>query len=296
MKGPEGTEPDRSDSDDRDGSIRTVSRVLVPHTGTERAALDVACTIAQGYDADLLLLRPMVPPRSAPREAIEQQRHEQQQSVELVATELRDAHPAVTISSLVRSGSGIDSVLSGTVAERDIDLLVLPESLERAQALPFSGWTVRDLVRATDCDVVALNGAETMMGVASILVPLAGGPHSDLAVDTAQAIQRACGSWIELFHVPTDDEFGMDRAEASNYLSSHLDRLNTAENASTWVLDSADPPDAIIEQTRYYDVTVMGAPTRGRLRRFVFGSTTDAVRARSDTPVFTVWENDVGDS
>ena len=247
--------------------------------------------LADGYGADLVVILPDHATCPSLSDTGGKHPDEGADDLDRVTSELVADYPGVTVSRAVRSGTGIKPILTEAVSDLDADLLVLPESLEHDQTLPIGGSTVETLAHAVDCDVVALNDATVPERSASILVALAGGPHSHLAVDTAQAIQRACGSWIELFHVLTDDEFGMERTQASVYLSSHLERLDSAENASTWVFDAADPTDAIIEQTDYYDVTVVGAPTGGRLHRFVFGSTTDEIRARAETPIVTVWDN-----
>ncbi|MFB6221007.1 MAG: universal stress protein [Halolamina sp.] len=49
---------------------------------------------------------------------------------------------------------------------------------------------------------------------------------------------------------------------------------------------------AIAEQSAYYDAVVMGAPTKGRIRRTVFGSTADCVDRSVDIPVVTVVSGD----
>ena len=51
------------------------------------------------------------------------------------------------------------------------------------------------------------------------------------------------------------------------------------------MLEADDVAEAIIEQSNYYPLTVLGAPTKGRLRQFVLGSTTQDIRADAQSVV-----------
>ncbi|ERH05886.1 MAG: universal stress protein UspA related nucleotide-binding protein [Halonotius sp. J07HN4] len=61
--------------------------------------------------------------------------------------------------------------------------------------------------------------------------------------------------------------------------------LGEFDNVDTWLYEADSAADAIIEQSTYYDLTVMGAPTVGPLERFVFGSTSTYVQQDADSSV-----------
>ncbi|OYR45430.1 MULTISPECIES: universal stress protein [unclassified Halorubrum] len=141
--------------------------------------------------------------------------------------------------------------------------------------------------------------------VSSILVAVGAGPHTGATVDVAREIADATGSWLELFHVVPSDEALVDGdatpvgdredADAAEYaaagdrlLSSARDRLGDFDRVDRWLVEDRTAAGAIVEQSPYYDLVVVGAPTTGAVGRFVFGSTTDTVIDDAEVPVVVV--------
>ncbi len=145
--------------------------------------------------------------------------------------------------------------------------------------------------------------------VSSILVALGPGPHSGATVDVARAIADATDAWLELFHVvpsesaladgsPISDTNGGDGPAYENtdeyaltgerLISAARDRLGDFDRADSWLVEDRSAAGAIVEQSEYYDLVVIGAPTTGTVGRFVFGSTTDTVIDDAAVPVVVV--------
>ncbi|MFC5133900.1 MULTISPECIES: universal stress protein [Haloferacaceae] len=173
---------------------------------------------------------------------------------------------------------------------------------------------------------VALNGldrANRPDRVSSVLVAVGPGPHSGATVDVARRIAEATDAWLELFHVVPSDEAlsgwdspevdgpdtasddGSDaaaddgepagRVESEDHgtagerlLDSARDRLGGFERVDRWLVEDRTAAGAIVEQSPYYDLVVVGAPTTGTVGRFVFGSTTDTVVDEAAVPVVVV--------
>ena len=159
---------------------------------------------------------------------------------------------------------------------------------------------------------VSLNGAdraERPDRVSSVLVAVGPGPHSGAPVDVAREIAAATDAWLELFHVvpsdaaladaaPDDDASGTvapadaadtDYAAAGErLLGAAEDRLGEFDRADRWLVEDRTAAGAIVEQSAYYDLVVVGAPTTGTVGRFVFGSTTDTVIGDAEVPVVVV--------
>ena len=149
---------------------------------------------------------------------------------------------------------------------------------------------------------VSLNGAdraERPDRVSSVLVAVGPGPHSGATVDVAREIAAATDAWLELFHVvpsdaaladaaPDDDASGTvapaDAAD-TDYAAAGERLLGRADR---WLVEDRTAAGAIVEQSAYYDLVVVGAPTTGTVGRFVFGSTTDTVIGDAEVPVVVV--------
>jgi nucleotide-binding universal stress UspA family protein len=145
---------------------------------------------------------------------------------------------------------------------------------------------------APDCHSVVGTHMDRFDAPTSILVPVAKGPHSGLATRVAEAIATAYDSWLELFHVVPEDASDDVESDAEKLLDAYDYRLDDAVEVDHHVTYAPEAADAIIEHASYHDLTVLGAPQKGKLRRFLFGSTTDAVTEHADSdPVLTAHRN-----
>lgn len=176
-----------------------------------------------------------------------------------------------------------------TAVERnDVDTLVVPGG--SAAGLLRRGLTGRLAVR-TDCDVVTVNGDTGYERVPSVLLAVAGGPHTGLATDVAGRVAAENDAWVDVLHVVPEDPPARRREEAREYVAAATERIDRPESTSTWILEAGDPARAIVEQSRYYGLTVVGAPTTGRLRRFIAGSTTGSIRKGARSVVLSARRN-----
>ncbi|WP_058366092.1 universal stress protein [Haloparvum sedimenti] len=134
----------------------------------------------------------------------------------------------------------------------------------------------------TSVEVRCPSDAEPPERVSSILVAVGGGPHAAATVDLARALAEETDAWLELFHVATDD------VDDEALLDDATARLGEFERVDRWVVEEGAPASAIVEQSAYYDAVVLGSSTRGRVERFVRGSTTATVAERAASPVVVV--------
>ncbi|WP_200530670.1 universal stress protein [Halorubrum sp. LN27] len=175
---------------------------------------------------------------------------------------------------------------------------------------------------AADATLEGADRAARPDRVSSILVAVGPGPHSGATVDVARGIADATDAWLELFHVvPSDAALadgqartegtdGSDETDATEgdadgsepgagdsddyaatgerLLDAARDRLGGFDRVDRWLVEDRSAAGAIVEQSPYYDLVVVGAPTTGTVGRFVFGSTTDTVVDDAEVPVVVV--------
>ena len=163
---------------------------------------------------------------------------------------------------------------------------------------------------AADVSLKGADRADRPDRVSSVLVAVGPGPHTGATVDVAREIAAATDAWLELFHVvpsdaaladagPDEDATGTavaasdasddDYAAAGErLLDAAEDRLGGFDRADRWLVEDRTAAGAIVEQSAYYDLVVVGAPTTGTVGRFVFGSTTDTVMGDARVPVVIV--------
>ncbi len=183
-----------------------------------------------------------------------------------------------------RYSRGLARGLGRAVEAQDIDTLVLPSN--PYGSLLRRGFTERVATHAA-CDVVVVNGRSGYQSANSILLPIAGGPHSGLAADIAGRIATDCDAWVDVFHV-IEGGNTRTRERADSYMEAARRRIDRPTKTTTWTVSAEEAGPVVAEQSRYYDLTVLGAPTRGPFRQLIYGSTTRSVRANAGNVVLSV--------
>lgn len=263
--------------------------VLVPLLNPEVPAitdqLAVARTLARTHGASLEVVNPITLPGAMPSEARAEVADDDDR--ELLNWALDEAGTATgRVRGTFLYGRRLVKGVLEAIRAKDVDTLVLPRDSSRTVLR--RGVTERLAARA-DCDVVVVNGQPKYDSVESILLPIAGGPHSGLATDVARSVAEAHDAWIDVLHVVEADAPDGRLETAEEYVDAAYDRIDRPERASKWLLeaDGTDTAGSIVEQSQYYDVTVVGAPTAGRLHRLVYGSRNRTVRAGAESLVLS---------
>lgn len=256
-------------------------RILVPFCDavneTETSLLSASITV--GTDGELYVLH------TTDGDGADSERIRDDAAVQM---EVQDAF-SVSVRQLEEPHSA--GVLDSVVDDYSITATVV----DRAETKFFSYGRDEKTV-AKGCHRIVGTRMDRFEQPSSILVPVAKGPHSGLAARIGAAIARAYDCWLELFHVLPEDAGESEAMDADKLLDAYESHLGDDVDADHHVITADDPADEIIEHSAYHDVTVLGAPEKGKLRRLLFGSTTTEVQEEGDSgPVLTV-HRDTGES
>ena len=188
-------------------------------------------------------------------------------------------------------GDRVDGILAARRTERRVheqvrrdeaDTLILPRSTGSGT---LGRRRLRRIAHRAPCNVIWINGEPGFREFASILLPIADGPHSGLATDVAGAIAQNVDAYVDILHVvPTEAEEAV-KVAADEQLDAAKSRIDLGDQANPWILQSDNPAETIAEQSNYYGLTVIGAPTAGRLRQLVYGSTSQSIRSAAQNMV-----------
>lgn len=185
---------------------------------------------------------------------------------------------------LLRTRALLNGILTA-IETTDIEALVIPSGSD-------TGFLRQNLVERLalrrSCDIVTVNGQRSYDDARSILLTVTGGPHSGPAADVVRGIAADTDAWVDVLHVVSPRATDRQRDRAAECVDTICDRIGRPDRTTTWVLESRSPADAIVEQSEYYGLTVLGAPTKGRLRELVAGSTSRTVRHGARSPVVSV--------
>jgi len=192
--------------------------------------------------------------------------------------------PGAGQPAVFRTHTLLNGVLTA-IGTANVEALVVPSGSD-------TGFLRQNLVERlalrAACDVVTVNGQRSYHDARSILLAVTGGPHSGPAADVTRRIATDTDAWIDILHVVPPRADDRRRERAAECVDDVYERVGRPERTTTWVLEADSPADAIVEQSEYYGLTVLGAPTKGRLREFIAGSTNRTIRHGARSAVISV--------
>lgn len=265
--------------------------VLLPCRNGRRTdrLVDLAFDIAAFDRRTLILLLAARGPHQTPTDhpdLVTEERRDVAKHILRVSTRRTDD---LQVRGVVRVGRDRSAIVRRFVEEYGIETLLVDANEVENRLSEIISLHPQNPVHSVECDVVTASGIESLDQITSILVPTSPGPYSGLAIEIASAVASQNGAWIDLLHIIGEDAVSSERRRARALLSIGMDTLDNAAKADTWILEAADVAEAIIEQSRYYDITVIGGSPNGWLKQLVFGSTSAAVRRSAHGAVLTAY-------
>jgi nucleotide-binding universal stress UspA family protein len=179
-----------------------------------------------------------------------------------------------------------------TAEQDDADFLLMGwRGQQRRRRELVLGSNVDEVVAQAPCDVL-VERISPVEDVESILLPTAGGPHSEFAVEVAGAIARTNDARVDAVRViepnPTDEE----RADAQERLDATFGAIETEDiGIEHRLVEGEEIAEAIISESAEYDLTIIGATREGLLQQFVFGGIPEEVGRRAENTVIMAKRN-----
>jgi glucosyl-3-phosphoglycerate synthase len=121
-----------------------------------------------------------------------------------------------------------------------------------------------------------------------VLVPARGGPHARLAVRTAAALVTHRDAELALLHVLQQDLSERERVREERPFTALLEEVRLHKTTETIWTVSRSISDAILQQSKEYDILLLGAPALGPGEEFSLGRVATAILERSDAAVIVV--------
>ncbi|MFW5919579.1 MAG: universal stress protein [Halanaeroarchaeum sp.] len=277
------------------GSDPDRPRYLFPIDGDHpRDVLELVCDLVADADADLVLAAPVTEGSSPSGGTIEAREEAHRRAATLVWHAKETCQGDLSIERVVRVGTDRERVLEEIVDAFSVSTIVSEDRPRSGRSSPLQSEGDNGGSFPRKCDSITVTGIEYIDAIDSVLEPIAGGPHSGMAIDVGLALARQHDASLELLHV---HEPGDEAREAGAELLEHgMDRVADYENADGTVQESTEVQETILDHTSSFDVTVLGAPREGLIRRFVFGTVPDEVDARADRTILTAHRGGVSDS
>jgi glucosyl-3-phosphoglycerate synthase len=182
------------------------------------------------------------------------------------------------------------------VAEEGTDLVIFgwggrPRARETDADAPVFSETIDAVVRESPCDiaVVKQRGVET---VRSILVPVRGGPHAELAMQLARDLGKHFGATLLVMHVVPRGIGERACQREQEALDRFVAEHGGGRKVRGLLREAASVRAAIVREAAQHDLVVMGASAQPANAtpdgRFLFGTVADAVATRAKRTVIVV--------
>ncbi|HET6380663.1 MAG TPA: glucosyl-3-phosphoglycerate synthase [candidate division Zixibacteria bacterium] len=212
----------------------------------------------------------------------------------------------VEIRTMVRIGRRAADGVIEAVGEEGTDLVIFgwggpptPAQAARAEAEgrhtrsdpPVFSPTIDAVVRESPCDiaVVKQRGVEE---VRSILVPVRGGPHAELAMRLARELGRRFKAEVVVMHIVPKGIGEVACRREQEALDRFVKEHGGGRRVRGLLREATSVRQAIIREANNHDLVVMGASAHpsnaGADGRFLFGVVADTVASRAKPTVIVV--------
>jgi glucosyl-3-phosphoglycerate synthase len=212
----------------------------------------------------------------------------------------------VEIRTMVRIGRRAADGVIEAVGEESTDLVIFgwggppsPAAAARAEAEgrrrasdpPVFSPTIDAVVRESPSDiaVVKQRGVER---VKSILVPVRGGPHAELAMRLARDLGKRFGAQVVVLHVVPKGIGEVACKREQEALDRFVAEHGAGRRVKGLLLEATSVRTAIIRESANHDLVLMGASAHPSNAapdgRFLFGTVADAVASRAKPTVIVV--------
>ena len=262
----------------------------VANPKTVERLLDTAIDIAHGQSMRIVLLHVVEVPPQVPLSSGDSLIDDDGEEVRLLDEAVEQVADAdVAVESRMRYARDIATGIVGAVDVHDADaLLVGWRGRPRRRDIILGSFLDRILGEAP-CDVFVKRIRTPSRDIDSILVPVAGGPHCELAVELTGTIAAQHDASVHLLHVThpdTDDSTQEDTSALLQNYGSSLSDMDISVESTT--LRSDHVAGAITDETADHDLTILGATRDPFLKRKLVGSVAEGVgRAAAGSVILT---------
>ncbi|MFB6254003.1 MAG: amino acid permease [Halobacteriaceae archaeon] len=247
--------------------------------------------IAADKNGEILVLSVVELPEQTPLSAGQEKADERQEILErAMDVAAGGGDTDIPVHGVVRIGHHVDQAILHTISQHDSDAVLMGwrgrSSRRRDVVL---GSIVDTVVQQAKCDVLVERlGKEGVPE--SILVPTAGGPHAEYAVEVARAIAHTTGASITALRVVSSDADESERSLAAETLEEAATMLSDVSN-ETKLIEGENIAEAIVNESSEHDITVIGATREGLLQKFVFGTIPEEVGRNASGTVIMAKRN-----
>ena len=199
------------------------------------------------------------------------------------------ASAEVPVRSVVRAARTAWQGIREVAREENADL-VLFSWKGTARSDRIFATTIDAIMRDPPCDVGVLccRRPASCFDKSSILVPVRGGPHADLALDLALAVAESTDGQVTALHVDVEGASWAGRAYSSRLFEELARRGSGASRLRTVNVSAPSVEGTILQQARDHSLVFMGAPAQTDDVSPRLGAIADRIVRQADASVLVL--------
>lgn len=271
------------------GTLTDGGTLLVPisNPDTRDRLMDTAIDLARERSLQVVALHVVAVPAQIPLSAGDAVLSDEGTEHQLLASAGEQAREAgVEVETRLRYARDVATGIVGAVDAYGVDALLAGwHGRPRRRDIVLGSFLDRLLAEAS-CDVFVKRIRSPSSEINSILVPAAGGPHGELAVELAGAIAAQHDATVHLLHVSSPDASDPEVTEPTSLYEEYESLLAPfGIEVSTETVESDHVAGAITDETAAHDLAVLGASQDPFLKRKLVGSVAEGVGRAADSSV-----------
>jgi nucleotide-binding universal stress UspA family protein len=260
-------------------------RILVPvaNKANVEKHMRFASKIADANNGDLTVLNviqvPAQLPSSEGRKYLSQAR-----SLLGIAIQMAESQD-IPVHSLVKLTHNIPKAIVETCEERDINLMILGWEGKIPAHNRVFGTKLDDILLNTICDIALVCRAPSKeKEINRILIPVSNIRYAILSLKIAENLLFRKKTSITLLHATISKDTDSIKRRLQEELEKKADVI-TPSRYKVIVKTSSNIPDAIMAETQFHDLIIMGAPEEGLVRRALSGDLSTRIVQELDIPL-----------
>ncbi len=194
--------------------------------------------------------------------------------------------PQFPLTTHLRYCRSISRGIVSAVRQKHIDMLILGWHGRKRSRLFSVGSTIDPIIERSPCNVVILKGTGGTQAFRRVLVPVAGGPNSDLAMEVASILVEPEEGTMTVLNVGAASREGMD---LDAYVREQQWRLKVApDRVCPKRVVRREVTAAILDEAAEHDLVVLGTTGDPRLYQFARASVPESVAEQCPKPLVMV--------
>ena len=212
---------------------------------------------------------------------------EGREPLERVIAQARDHD--VPVHTMIRLGRNVPQALMKTVSENASDMILFGWPGTSGTNTSLFGSVIDSIVSNPPADV-AIVRSRPYEQIRKIVVPVAGGPNSSLAVYTAVSLARNLPepAQVVMVHVAVNGLSEMDVAARANNTFRRASSSVVYDQLTQEIVKAESPVAGILEAGKSADMIVIGATRETLFRNLLLGNVSQQVAEQASCPVILV--------